>query len=465
MTPDSPKGPESDAATFASLYRSEQSRANELETRLAETEDVYSELLRGMAARASDFRRALAFADAHVPQWERIIDEHKAEVSRLREQLAAATATLSELVTLKDGPRDVSYHERKPLAWQTARVFLAGAPFSESVPATPQQDEDAVLFAVAQDRVRRDKGVRHTLEDVAAELELMDEGRPSGSERLAPRSVKTFDCKQDCEAVAPECFCVGTEPHRLCCHEDAAQAARSEATPEEPSAHARVWTRENAEEPKPAVGDNFPNVVDAHGVRWVADERDDGFEGWRSDSHGFRIWRSWAQLLWQRGPLTASRLPLSVRKEKTVTEQIPHVLTITTDPENDEEYDYEITCPYSPDGFDREGCPCSTEGPCACKLTPEQLKALYESPSGEAPCPTSPTGMHHPIPEGLHGHALNACWANESTDACDRVDEIRREHGDGPHRVRIVSSWDTVEFEVLPAVSSQEETKEGETDD
>lgn len=86
---DSPKDPESDtasrdAATFASLYRTEQSRANELEALLGKTEDTYSELLRGMAARASELRRSLKFADAHVPQWERIISEHQQEIERLR---------------------------------------------------------------------------------------------------------------------------------------------------------------------------------------------------------------------------------------------------------------------------------------------------------------------------------------------------------------------------------------------
>lgn len=63
----------------------------------------------------------------------------------------------------------------------TLRPVLTNESFISSL------DEDAALFAVALDRVRRDKGERHTLEDVAEELELLDEGRPSGSERLAPR--------------------------------------------------------------------------------------------------------------------------------------------------------------------------------------------------------------------------------------------------------------------------------------
>ncbi len=34
-------------------------------------------------------------------------------------------AALTELVTLKDGPRDEDYERRKPLAWQAARDALA----------------------------------------------------------------------------------------------------------------------------------------------------------------------------------------------------------------------------------------------------------------------------------------------------------------------------------------------------
>ncbi len=234
-----------------------------------------------------------------------------AEVSRLREQLATATATLGELVILKDGPRDASYHERKPLAWQAARVFLAGAPVSESVPATPpvvlatpdsagvgdrirvgiwdsENDptekspeyvegvvvvsrpagrnfvdfrtddgrvlygastyqvteradpprasapseasmEDAVLFAVAQDRVRRDKGVRHTLEDVAEELELLDEGRPSGSGAAAPRSGVELIADERARQVAVE----GWTPDHDATHnsDDLAMAAACYALP------------------------------------------------------------------------------------------------------------------------------------------------------------------------------------------------------------------------------------------
>ncbi|MFJ5984233.1 hypothetical protein [Lentzea sp. NPDC092896] len=77
--------PERDASTFASLYRSEERRANELQELLDKTEDTYSELMRRMAARASELRRSLKFADTHVPRWEGIIAEHKVEIERLEQ--------------------------------------------------------------------------------------------------------------------------------------------------------------------------------------------------------------------------------------------------------------------------------------------------------------------------------------------------------------------------------------------
>lgn len=48
-----------------------------------------SGLMRGMARRVGEVRQSLRFADAHVPQWERIIAEHKAEIERLRAELDA----------------------------------------------------------------------------------------------------------------------------------------------------------------------------------------------------------------------------------------------------------------------------------------------------------------------------------------------------------------------------------------
>lgn len=49
-----------------------------------------SGLLRGMARRVAEVRQSLRFADAHVPQWERVISDHKDEISRLRAQLDKA---------------------------------------------------------------------------------------------------------------------------------------------------------------------------------------------------------------------------------------------------------------------------------------------------------------------------------------------------------------------------------------
>lgn len=68
----------------------------------------------------------------------------------------------------------------------------------------------------------------------------------------------------------------------------------------------RVWTQDDPES-VPPVGQNFPIVRDKYGVRWIGDEREDGFEGWRSDSHGFTSWSTWFQLAFNRGPLTEEK--------------------------------------------------------------------------------------------------------------------------------------------------------------
>lgn len=57
---------------------------------LLQERDALSGLLRGMARRLAEVRQSLRFADAHVPQWERVISEHKDEIARLRAQLDKA---------------------------------------------------------------------------------------------------------------------------------------------------------------------------------------------------------------------------------------------------------------------------------------------------------------------------------------------------------------------------------------
>lgn len=279
---------------------------------LCDERDRLREGLRGMARRVGEFRQALKFADAHVPQWERIISERQKEIEllrmrchevgvrateefdarmslqaqydqavedwgrndeqmlaenqRLADQLAAAAALVAEfrqsaeqaVATFgEDGQHDDEcdspaecHASAQHFTWKLAASSLEKAlgPVSESVPATPRKQwgirffdgsvrlqsgetparefaahwedaevvsrpvadwvadplrasapseiqvnsklkqnlDDAVLFAVAQDRVRRDKGERHTVEDVARELEGLDDGRPSGSEAGVP---------------------------------------------------------------------------------------------------------------------------------------------------------------------------------------------------------------------------------------------------------------------------------------
>lgn len=82
-------------------------------------------------------------------------------------------------------------------------------PVAESVPATP--DEDAALWAVALDRVRRDKGVRHTLEDVIREMDALDNPSPEASS-AASHIVHSVTLSSDTGVMGEwQAFCHGCE--------------------------------------------------------------------------------------------------------------------------------------------------------------------------------------------------------------------------------------------------------------
>lgn len=143
---------------------------------------------------------------------------------------------------------------------------------------------------------------------------------------------------------------------------------------------------------------------------------------------------------------------------------IPHVLTIVTDQENDEEYDYEIACPYAPDRLNDDDCPCRAMIECSCKLSDEQSEEVCNE--GDGPCPESPDGRHKPLPDGSIGHTMNRCWVQVCDSTCDEVHDIWRGHGAGRFEVDVLGDWDGLELgfiRKLPSVSTPEE-KEGETE-
>lgn len=56
---------------------------------------------------------------------ESLLEGRRLRAARLRAE--ALTEALSELVSLKDGPRDADYERRKPSAWARARELLEGS--------------------------------------------------------------------------------------------------------------------------------------------------------------------------------------------------------------------------------------------------------------------------------------------------------------------------------------------------
>lgn len=135
------------------------------------TQRALSGLLREMAAKTSAFRRALAFADAHVPQWERIIADHKAEVERLtaeverlRRRIGSIRGSLVEVVWESLPPNVstegavqwlVSEHERMREQLATAVVLPTGAKASLmfAIAAVVEEDMDDVGIDYLADKV------------------------------------------------------------------------------------------------------------------------------------------------------------------------------------------------------------------------------------------------------------------------------------------------------------------------
>lgn len=119
----------------------------------------------------------------------RIIHIQKTELDALRAQLAEArTAAMRECLLMFERVLGDYVDDNGDLAadcfddvMDLARTWASegGALVSKSVPAIP--DEDEALFAVALDRVRRDKGARHTLDDVMREMDALDDPSPEAS--------------------------------------------------------------------------------------------------------------------------------------------------------------------------------------------------------------------------------------------------------------------------------------------
>lgn len=72
--------------------------------------------------------RQLEIRDAEYTRYADLYEDEYAKVADLREVLV-------ELVSLKDGPRDTDYYDRKPLVWEKARALL-GDVKDESFPTT-----------------------------------------------------------------------------------------------------------------------------------------------------------------------------------------------------------------------------------------------------------------------------------------------------------------------------------------
>lgn len=128
-------------------------------------------------------------------------DRAVAERDALRAQLAAATPPPEERAELlrlinDRGVGDLDAEELADDVTQLLRPDGPGcwaedeacAPGSESVPATT--NEDAALYAVALDRVRRDKGVRHTLEDVVREMGALDDPSPEATSEASQEAIE-----------------------------------------------------------------------------------------------------------------------------------------------------------------------------------------------------------------------------------------------------------------------------------
>lgn len=130
--------------------------------------------------------------------------------------------------------------------------------------------------------------------------------------------------------------------------------------------------------------------------------------------------------------------------------EIAHILTITPDPANADEWTWKLVCPYEePDMTERPGRPCVTSVGCRCVLTDAEKAALYKNDVG--PCSQSRSGVHRVLPEGW-GYDVDWCWARTCDDMADQAANVHADLGCGTFLVAVVSSWETVEVAALANV-------------
>lgn len=353
MTPDSPKGPESETRPALWKRIMEATAAVHglsLATRVYLVDQVFP-LVNAHANRILQYgafgdRDAVEAISAAVSEVERLTAEverlmlseidansrlgravmraenAEAEVSRLREQLATQAlpndGSIAELIY--EHVKPVPDHEHSS-DWTLSRlsvnaaeqaILALAAPVSESVPATPEQDE----------------------------------GRPSGSERLAPRSdvellrrLRTFvadlqgNTRTGQEKGLPNQISyddgfsdgqvqAGNDLEMLLDEFDrsAAQAARSEATPEELP---EVWTEDETVIPDDGVEyvpSSPPSGGDSDTTPRVWRDRDG--DHWREEPDGqlSLVWFKGLNTPCEGGPTTRERVE---RYAGPLTEVLP----------------------------------------------------------------------------------------------------------------------------------------------
>lgn len=122
--------------------------------------------------------------------------------------------------------------------------------------------------------------------------------------------------------------------------------------------------------------------------------------------------------------------------------EVAHILTITPDPENDEDWSWEIECPYQPDNLEADRRTCNVWFQCGC---PDD--------GAVGPCPASPLGEHCETPIGI-GWLGKQCWARYCDIACDLAGDIRAEHGSGAYVITVIGGFEELEFDVLARVEA-----------
>lgn len=242
------------------------------------------------------FAPLLAAKDAAIKRWKADAIRYGSERDELVDRVAELTRERDEHLHLLDSfihPEDpcwfdhhggcqahgfLDLEEGEVCPHEKAKQLLAGRPVAQ----------EAKEWTLDELSLSADGRARIDLEAAEADRVAQEAGEPP--------TFATGGMVRPCG----QCSALPWRPHADGCP-DLIEPEIDSDPPRRP----RVWQQGDPEPEGVPYEAPMPRVVDRYGVTWVADERDDGYHGWRPVSHGFNgWWQTWRALTLDRSPLT-----------------------------------------------------------------------------------------------------------------------------------------------------------------